>query len=219
VAAPAGLALGGGAEMIMGCDAVRAFAELYMGCVEVGVGVIPAGGGCLCMLERFCGDLPDDPNIDPMPFIQRAFMNIAMAKVAVGADDARKLGMLRKTDGVTLNRDLLLHDAKQMVLGMARAGYRRPRPINFRLPGENGAAVIRWFVDNMRLGNHISDHDFLIASKLANILCGGDTSTRVKVSQQRIMDLEREAFMSLCGEEKTQARIQHMLQKNKPLRN
>ena len=217
--APAGLALGGGAEMVMGADVTCAFAETYMGLVELGVGLIPGGGGTLEMLERFCGQLPDDPGFDPLPFLKGAFMNIGMAQVAVGAEDARKLGMLRPQDKVTLNRDLLVHNAKQTVLGMFRSGYRRPRAINFRLPGANGAASFRWFLDGMVKGKQITEHEYKIASKLAWVLCGGDTSTRAKVSQQQILDLEREAFLSLCGEPKTHERMQHMLQFNKPLRN
>lgn len=219
VVAPAGLTLGGGAEITFGADAVRAHAETYIGLVEVGVGLIPGGGGTLEMLERFCGQLPDDPGLDPMPFIRQAFNLIGMAQVATSADQAKRWGMLRPHDGVTLNRDLLLHDAKQTVLGLSRAGYRRPRPIDFRLPGPSASTTIRWFVDNMRQGEQISDHDYKIAAKLAWVLCGGDTSTRRKVSQQEILDLEREAFLSLCGEAKTQERIQYMLTNNKPLRN
>jgi 3-hydroxyacyl-CoA dehydrogenase len=205
--------------MVMGCDAVRAFAELYMGLVEVGVGLIPGGGGTLEMLERFCGNMPDDPGFDPVKMIQGAFMNIGMAKVAIGAEDARKLNMLRPHDQITLNRDLLFHDAKQTVLGMARAGYRKPRPVTFRLPGPDGAATIRWVLDTMKRGNQITEHEFKIASKLAWVLCGGDTSTRVRVGQQQLLDLEREAFLSLCGEPKSLERMQHMLTTNKPLRN
>jgi 3-hydroxyacyl-CoA dehydrogenase len=219
VTAPAGLALGGGAEMVMGADAVRAHAELYMGLVEVGVGLIPGGGGTLEMLERFCGNLPDDPGFDPLPFIRGAFQNIAMARVSVGAEDGRKLGLLRPQDGVTLSRDLLIHDAKQTVLGLARAGYRRPRPMTFRLPGANGAASFRWFLTTMREGHQITEHELKIASKLAWVLCGGETTTRLRVSQQRILDLEKEAFLSLCGEPKSQERMEHMLKNNKPLRN
>ncbi len=219
VTAPAGLALGGGAEVAMAGDAIRAHAELYMGLVELGVGVIPAGGGCLEMVERFMAGAPDDPSFDPLPNLKGAFMNIGMAKVSVGAEEARTLGMLRPHDGITLNRDLLIHDAKQTALGMARAGYRRPRPLKFRLPGASGAAAFRWFLDGMKRGSQITEHEFKIASKLVWILCGGDTSTRVKVTQQHILDLEREAFLSLCGEPKTQERMQYMLQKNKPLRN
>jgi 3-hydroxyacyl-CoA dehydrogenase len=219
VAAPAGLALGGGAEMVMGCDGVQAFAELYMGLVEMGVGLIPGGGGTLEMLERFCGGLPDDPSFDPLPHLKGAFMNIGMAKVCVGAEEGRKFNMLRPSDGITLNRDLLIHDAKQRVLGMSRAGYRKPRPIKFRLPGKSGAAAFIWFLDSMMRGNQITEHEFKMGSKLSHVLCGGDTSTRAKVTQQHILDLEREVFLSLCGEPKSQERMQYMLTNNKPLRN
>jgi 3-hydroxyacyl-CoA dehydrogenase len=219
VTAPAGLALGGGAELAMAGDAARCYAETYMGLVEIGVGVIPAGGGCWALLERFCGNLPDDPSIDPMPAIKQAFTNIAMAKVSVGADDARVNGFLRNVDRITFNRDQLIYDAKQTVLGLARAGYRRPRPTMLRLPGENGATAFKWFVDGMVKGEQVTEHEAMIAGKLARILTGGDTSTRLKVGYQQVYDLEREAFMSLAGEKKTQERMQHMLQKGKPLRN
>ena len=219
VTAPAGLALGGGAEMVMGADAVRAHAELYMGLVEIGVGLIPAGGGCLEMVERFCAGLPDDPGFDPLPFLKLAFGNIAMGKVSTGAEDARKLGLLRPTDAVSLSRDLHLYEAKQTVLGMARAGYRRPRPLSFRLPGAAGAAAFRWALDNMRSGHQITDHEHKIGCKIAWVLCGGETTTRMRTSQQRILELEKQAFLSLCGEPKTQERIKHMLEKGKPLRN
>ena len=219
VVAPAGLALGGGTEVVLGADVVRAHAETYMGLVEIGVGVIPAGGGCWHLLERFCGSLPDDPALDPMPFIKQAFTNIAMAKVSVGADDAKQLGFLRSFDPITFNRDRLIFDAKQTVLGLARAGYRRPRPTMLRLPGADGAASFRWFVDGMLRGEQVTEHEAKIAGKLARVLTGGDTSTRIKVGHQHILDLEREAFMSLVSEPKTQARMQHMLQKGRPLRN
>ncbi|PIE65978.1 MAG: crotonase [Deltaproteobacteria bacterium] len=219
VTAPAGLALGGGAELAMAGDAARCHAETYMGLVEIGVGVIPAGGGCWALLERFCGNLPDDPAIDPMPAIKQAFTNIAMAKVSVGADDARVNGFLRDVDRITFNRDQLLYDAKQTVLGLARAGYRRPRPTMLRLPGENGATAFKWFVDGMVKGEQVTEHEAMIAGKLARILTGGDTCTRLKTGYQQVYDLEREAFLSLVGEKKTQERMQHMLQKGKPLRN
>lgn len=219
VVAPAGLALGGGAELVMAGDAVRAHAETYMGLVEIGVGLVPAGGGCWAMLERFCGNLPDDASIDPMPAIKQAFTNIAMAKVSVGADDARVNGFLRHHDQITFNRDHVLFDAKQTVLGMARAGYRPQRPTMLRLPGDNGATAFKWFVDGLEKGEQVTAHEALIAGKLARILTGGDTTTRLKVGYQEIYDLEREAFLSLAGEDKTQKRMQHMLQKGKPLRN
>lgn len=219
VAAPAGLALGGGAEVVMSTDAVRSHMDLFIGLVEVGVGLIPAAGGCLRMLDRYCSQLPDDPAIDPMPFIQEIFKLVAMGTVCTGAHDAKLKGFLRPHDAITANRDLLIHDAKQTVLGMARAGYRPPRPLTLRLPGPGGATNLKWFVDNLRRGEQVSDHDFKIASKLAWVLCGGETSVRVKVDEQYILDLEREVFLSLCGEKKTQERIQHMLTAKKPLRN
>ncbi|MCK5797886.1 MAG: 3-hydroxyacyl-CoA dehydrogenase/enoyl-CoA hydratase family protein [Deltaproteobacteria bacterium] len=219
VVAPAGLALGGGAELAMAGDATRAHAETYMGLVEIGVGLIPSGGGCWALLERFCGNLPDDPGLDPLPAIKQAFTNIAMAKVSVGSDDARNLGFLRPVDQITFNRDHVLHDAKETVLGLARAGYRPPRPTMLRLPGENGATAFKWFVDGMTKGLHITEHEALIAGKLARILTGGDTTTRLKVGYEKIYELEKEAFLSLAGEKKTQERMQHMLQKGKPLRN
>ena len=219
VTAPAGLALGGGAEIAMGGDAMRPAAELYMGLVELGVGLIPAGGGCLEMLERFMAGAPDDPSFNPLPLIQGAFMNIGMAKVCVGAEEGRTFSMLRPHDQITLNPELLFHNAKETVLGMARAGYRQPRPAKFRLPGANGYTAIQWGLDGMARGGQITQHEFKIAGMLARVLCGGDTSMRVKVGQQHILDLEREVFLKLCGEPKSQERIQHMLTKNKPLRN
>jgi 3-hydroxyacyl-CoA dehydrogenase len=120
---------------------------------------------------------------------------------------------------VTLRRENLVHDAKQAVLGMSRAGWRRPRPMTFRLPGHSGQAMFEWFVYNLKVSHHASEHDEKIMRHLSNILCGGDTSTAVGVSEQHLLDLEREAFLSLCGEPKTQERMQYMLMNNKPLRN
>jgi 3-hydroxyacyl-CoA dehydrogenase len=220
VTAPFGLALGGGAEIAMQGAAARAHAELYMGQVEAGVGVIPAGGGCKELLARALGHLPDA--IDPFPFVQQIFMTIALGKVSTSAEEARAMGFLRvdeALDGVTLNRDHLLHDAKETVLGLSRAGYRRPRARTFRLPGESGYATLRSALQQMKAAHQVSDHDVLVGSKLAWILCGGRVSTSARVTEQQILDLEREAFVSLVGEPKTQERIQYMLMNNKPLRN
>ena len=220
VTAPFGLALGGGAEIAMQGAAARAHAELYMGLVEAGVGLIPAGGGCKELLARALGHLPDGPSpIDPFPFVQQIFMTIAMGKVSLSAEEARAMGMLRESDQVSLNRDHLLHDAKQTVLGLARAGYRRPRPRTFRLPGESGYATLRSALQQMRAAHQISDHDVIVGSKLAWVLCGGRVSPQTRVTEQYVLDLEREAFVSLCGEAKTQERMQFMLMNNKPLRN
>jgi 3-hydroxyacyl-CoA dehydrogenase len=219
VAAPAGLALGGGCEIVMAAPAVRAHCELYIGLVEVGVGVIPAGGGCMNLLKRWMAGAPDDASFDPIPMIKQTFMAIGLAKICTSAEEARENKILRAQDGVTLRRENLFHDAKQIVLGMYKAGYRRERPATFRLPGMSGAAMFEWFVFNLKAGKQASDHDEKVMRHLARILCGGDTAQYAPVSEQHILDLEREAFMSLCGEQKTQERMQYMLMNNKPLRN
>ncbi|MBI5482785.1 MAG: 3-hydroxyacyl-CoA dehydrogenase/enoyl-CoA hydratase family protein [Deltaproteobacteria bacterium] len=219
VAAPAGLALGGGAEMVLAAPFVRAHCELYIGLVEVGVGVIPAGGGCMNMLKRWMAGIPDDASYDPIPMIKQAFMTIGLANVATSAEEAREAKFLLPQDGVTLRRENLIHDAKQVALGMWKAGYRRPRPATFRLPGKSGGAMFEWFVYNLKAGHQASEHDEKVMKHLTRILCGGDTSQYARVSEQHILDLEREAFLSLCGEPKSQERMQYMLMNNKPLRN
>ncbi|MFO0576590.1 MAG: 3-hydroxyacyl-CoA dehydrogenase/enoyl-CoA hydratase family protein [Polyangia bacterium] len=217
VVAPAGLALGGGAEVTLHGDAVRAHAELYIGLVEVGVGLLPGGGGCKEILCRLLGNLPD--NADPFPMVQRAFETIGLAKVATSAEEARSAGFLRDTDSVTFNRDHLTYDAKQLALGMLRAGYRAPRPHKIRLPGPSGYANIRSSLQMMLEAHQILPHDLVVGSALAKVLTGGNTSPTVKLSEQQLLDLEREQFLKLCGEEKTRERMQYMLQHNKPLRN
>jgi 3-hydroxyacyl-CoA dehydrogenase len=193
--------------------------ETYIGLVEVGVGFIPAGGGCMNLLKRWMAGAPDDASFDPIPMIKQTFMAIGLAKICTSAEEARENKILRAQDGVTLRRENLFHDAKQIVLGMYKAGYRRERPATFRLPGMSGAAMFEWFVFNLKAGKQASDHDEKVMRHLARILCGGDTAQYAPVSEQHILDLEREAFMSLCGEQKTQERMQYMLMNNKPLRN
>jgi 3-hydroxyacyl-CoA dehydrogenase len=217
VTAPYGLALGGGAEVSMQAAACRAHAELYMGLVEVGVGLIPAGGGCKELLARALSDLPDDA--DPFPHVKKIFFNVAMAKVSMSAEEARGMGMLNPHDQITFNRDYLLHDAKQTALGMARAGYRPLRKRTFRVPGEGGYGAALSAVQMMKEAHAISEHDMKVSAKLAYVMCGGDVPNNVRVSEEHILGLEREAFLSLCGEEKTQARMQAMLMSGKPLRN
>lgn len=217
VTAPFGLTLGGGAEVAMHGAACRASAELYMGLVEAGVGVIPAGGGCKELLARHLSDLPDDA--DPFPFVKRIFFNVAMGKVSFSAEEARQMGMLAPQDQITFNRDYLLHDAKQTALGMAQAGYKPARRRMFRVPGEGGYGAALSAVQAMHESHAISEHDMKVAGKLAYVLCGGDVPANVKVHEDHILGLEREAFLSLCGEQKTQERMQHMLMKGKPLRN
>jgi 3-hydroxyacyl-CoA dehydrogenase len=219
VTAPFGLTLGGGAEVTMGGNAVQAAAELYMGLVEVGVGLIPGGGGNLMLMRNVFGAAAGNKDFDPLPFLKKLFLTIGTAKVATSAEEAREAGFLSAQDGISMNRDFLLSDAKERCLGMAKAGFRPPRQTHFYLPGRSGAATIDMLLYDMQLNHQISEHDRLIGKKLASVLTGGDTSTGALVSEQQLLDLELEAFLSLCGEKKTQERIMFMLEKGKPLRN
>lgn len=219
VAAPFGLALGGGAEVILGCQHVRAAAELYVGCVEVGVGLIPAGGGCMELAARATRQLTDDPQADLFPLMRGVIEMLARARVATSAEEARDLGYIRPQDGVSMSRDTLIADAKDVVMGLARAGYRPPPPRRLRVMGESGAATFRSALRNLASAHQISEHDAKIGGHLARVLSGGSVPAGALVSEQHILDLEREAFLSLCGEPKTRERIQHMLSTGKPLRN
>lgn len=219
VAAPFDLTLGGGAEMALWCNKIRAHAELYMGLVEVGVGLLPGGGGNIEMLARTLEGAVDDANFPTEQMIRRALETVAMAKVATSAEEAREMMFLDKTDGVTLNRKHVLAAAKAEAIGMADGGFVPPRRRTFRLPGKSAYATFEMALGSMRDGHFISDHDLKIALKVAHVMTGGDTSPRVRVSEQHLLDLERAAFLSLCGEEKTLERIAYMLETNKPLRN
>ncbi|MCY1021334.1 3-hydroxyacyl-CoA dehydrogenase/enoyl-CoA hydratase family protein [Pyxidicoccus sp. MSG2] len=219
VTAPFNLTLGGGSEVTMGGNAIQASAELYMGLVEVGVGLIPGGGGNMQLLRNVFGPYAAEKDFDALPFLKKVFLAIGMAKVATSAEEAREIGFLSPQDGITSNRDFLLSDAKARVLGMANAGFKAPRPTRFRLPGASGAATIDMMLYDMELNGQVSAHDRKIAQKLARVLTGGDTSPSVLVTEERLLELEAEAFLSLCGEEKTQDRLQHMIEKGKPLRN
>jgi 3-hydroxyacyl-CoA dehydrogenase len=219
VAAPFGLTLGGGAEVTMGANAIQAAAELYMGLVEVGVGLIPGGGGNMQLLRNLYGPFATDKDFDPLPFLKKAFLSIGTAKVATSAEEAREAGFLSSRDGISLNRDFLLADAKARVLGMANAGFRPPRATHFRLSGRSGAATIDMMLYDMEQNGQISAYDRHIGQKLATVLTGGDVSTSAPVTEEHLLELEREAFLSLCGEEKTQARMAHLLETGKPLRN
>jgi 3-hydroxyacyl-CoA dehydrogenase len=227
VAAPFGLALGGGCEVVMAADAARAAAETYIGLVEVGVGLIPAGGGCKNMLLNCEAALQakgqkvwmSTGDGGPFPKVQQAFQRIAFAKVATSAKEAVEENYLRPTDKISLNRDTLLHDAKQDVLAMAK-NYTQPVPReDILLPGIGGVMAVKSSIRSFLALGQISEHDALIAEKLAHVLCGGHMPTQGYVTEQRILDLEREAFLELCGTQKTQERIQYMLMNNKPLRN
>jgi 3-hydroxyacyl-CoA dehydrogenase len=219
VAAPAGLALGGGAEVIMGCQTVRAFAELYVGAVEVGVGLIPAGGGCMEMAARASARASDDPQFDILSLVRGPYLTLATARVAASAEEARDLGFLRQGDSVSMARETLIADAKELALGLARAGYRPPPPRLIRVIGEGGAATLRAALHNLEGAHQISAHDAKIGAQLARVLAGGSVPAGAAVTEQHMLDLEREAFLSLCGEPKTRERIQHMLSKGEPLRN
>jgi 3-hydroxyacyl-CoA dehydrogenase len=207
VVAPAGLALGGGCEMALHADRVQAAAETYIGLVEVGVGLLPAGGGTKELLIR-------------MPNPQRAFETIGFGKVSASAADARKIGYLRDVDGVTMNRDALLADAKAVALERVRTGYQPPQMrTDIRVGGADVFATLSLGVHLALRAGRISEHDALIGRKIARVLAGGDLPSVGVVTEQRLLDLEREGFLSLCGEPKTLERIAYTLKTGKTLRN
>jgi 3-hydroxyacyl-CoA dehydrogenase len=219
VSAPCQYTLGGGAELAMASAASQAYAETYMGLVEVGVGLVPAGGGCLRLVERFTSGVADISGVDLLPLIGEASLNIAMAKTSTSAAEARVLRYLRPTDGISFNRDFLLYEAKQRAVGLAQAGYRPPLPVPLRVAGYDAAQTIGMRIWGMVAGKFASEHDALIAKKIAHILCGGMVAEGTLVTEQHILDLEREAFLQLCGEKRTHERVEHMLKTGKPLRN
>jgi len=218
VIAPYGLTLGGGAEIAMAGQQMQMAAETYCGLVEVGVGLLPGGGGNKEVLIRMMEHLPSGTDLSPLPLVQKAFELIALAKVSSSARDAQSLGYARMRDGVSINRDHLLADAKTAALNLARSFIPLSQQ---RVPvvGENGAALFKMGVYGMQKSGYISAHDVLIAKQVIRVLTGGTAAGGSLVSEQYLLDLEREAFLSLCGEAKTQARMQHMLQTGKPLRN
>lgn len=219
VTAPYGLTLGGGCEVTMGGNAQQAAAETYIGLVEFGVGLIPGGGGNMQLLRNLFGAQAGNKDFDALPYLKKAFLNIGMAKVATSAEEAKEAGFLTMDAGISMNRDHQLADAKARAIGMAEAGFTPPRATTFFLPGPSGAATIDMLLYDMVLNHQISDHDRLIGKKLASVLTGGNVSPTTPVTEQHLLDLELEAFLSLCGEAKTQDRIQFMLEKGKPLRN
>jgi 3-hydroxyacyl-CoA dehydrogenase len=219
VVAPAGLCFGGGTEMALHGDRVQAAAETYMGLVEVGVGLIPAGGGTKEMLVRAMQQLPT-PQSDPLPYVQKAFETVALAKVSASGPDALRLGYLADTDGFTMNRERLIADAKAKALERVRAGYVKPAPRPaIPVGGASVAAALKLGVHLAWRAGRASDHDALIGRRLAHIFAGGDAPHATTVSEQHLLDLEREAFLALLGERKTLERIQHTLKSGKPLRN
>jgi 3-hydroxyacyl-CoA dehydrogenase len=219
VVAPFGLSLGGGCEMTLHADKVQAHAELYTGMVEFGVGLIPGGGGSKEFALRLSDGLSEgDIEINAL---RERFLTIGQAKVSTSAAEAFDLGILRHgKDSITLNRSRLLTDAKNAVLEMNATGYTMPeKRKDIRVMGKSGLGIIQVGANTMYSGHYISEHDQLISQKLGYILCGGDLSAPTLVSEQYLLDLEREAFLSLCGEKKTLERIQSILTSGKPLRN
>jgi 3-hydroxyacyl-CoA dehydrogenase len=216
IVATAGLTLAGGCEIALHGDRIQAAAETYIGLAEVGVGLIPAGGGTKEMMARFAESSPDDL-LAPM---QRAFETIGFAKVSTSAPHALQLGYLRETDGITMNRERLIADAKAVALGRVRDGYRPPPPrTSVPVGGESLLAALKLGVHLAWKAGRIGDHDAVIGRALAGVLAGGALPHRSTVSEEYLLDLEREAFLRLCGERKTLERIQHTLTTGKPLRN
>ncbi|QHT67869.1 3-hydroxyacyl-CoA dehydrogenase/enoyl-CoA hydratase family protein [Rhodocytophaga rosea] len=218
VVAPHGMTLGGGCEMVMHADRVQAAAETYIGLVEVGVGLIPGGGGTKEMTLRV-SDRIEAGDVE-LNALQNSFMNIAQAKVSTSAQEAFDMHILRRGDEITLNRNRLIADAKTAVLDLVEQGYTQPLPRkDIKVQGKTGLALFKTGVFGMLTGRYISEHDAKIANKIAYVMCGGDLSYPQLVSEQYLLDLEREAFLSLTGEKKTLERIQSILQGGKPLRN
>jgi 3-hydroxyacyl-CoA dehydrogenase len=219
VIAPAGMTLGGGCEITMHGSRVVAAGETYIGLVELGVGVIPAGGGTTEYMRRIINPCMRIPGVDIFPSLQQAFLQIGQAKVATSAEEARQMYILGPADRIVINREHLLAEAKREAVHLAAAGYHPPTPELIYAGGREALAALRIGAWTFKEGKYITEYDGVIATKLANVMSGGDLSRPTWVSEQYILDLECEAFLSLCGDERTQARLFTMLQTGKPLRN
>ncbi len=221
VAAPYGLTLGGGCEVCLGADKIVAHSELYMGLVEIGVGLLPAGGGCLNLWKRYINALPGPvlKDIDLAKLFIPAFMNIAMAKVSGSAAGARKNGYLTASDRIINNRDLQIGEAKKDVLKLVDEGYAPPRKNPVKVLGQAAVGMINAEIFNMQSGKFLSEYDAFLAKRIAHVFSGGVVRDNGQVMEEDILRLEREAFTDFCREEKTVARIDHMLKTGKPLRN
>ncbi len=218
VAAPFAMTLGGGCEFSLHADAINAYAETYMGLVEIGVGLIPAGGGTKEMCLRAV-ELARHGDIDPTPFIFKYFKQIGMATVSMGAAEMYELNYMRRGDSISMDLDRLIADAKQKVLGLA-VNYRPQKPLdNIPAPGRNIAASIKTSLWNMEQGGYVTAYEKEIGGIIADTICGGDVAAGTMISEDYLLQLERQAFLKLCGNKKTAERIQHMLKKGKPLRN
>jgi 3-hydroxyacyl-CoA dehydrogenase len=219
VAAPHGLSLGGGCEIPLHAARIHAAAETYIGLVETGVGLIPGGGGTKEMLIRSNEHAAGADSLDWMHALRPIFQNIAMAKVSTSGEEARSLGYLRPQDLIAMNRDRQIADAKQTALALVRAGYHPPAPAEIQVLGEEFFAAAKLAIHMMIRGEYATEYDGVVARKLAYVMAGGSITAPQTVPEQYILDLEREAFVSLCGERKTQERIAHTLKTGKPLRN
>ncbi len=219
VIAPAGMALGGGAEVVMHAGRVVAGAELYAGLVEIGMGLIPAGGGTKEMLRRVLNPIMRTKNTEALPGLQRVFEQIGLAKVSTSAEEARDLGILNPGDRVVMNRDLLLAEAKKEALHLAATGYHPPIPEQIYAAGRDALGALRVGIYLMKEGGYITEYEAQVGAKLAAVMTGGELSSPTWVSEQYILDLERETFVSLCGEAKTMERIWTFLQSGKRIRN
>jgi 3-hydroxyacyl-CoA dehydrogenase len=227
VAAPQGMALGGGCEISLHAAKIHAAAEAYIGLVEAGVGLIPGGGGSKEMMIRANENASSGDELDLFHALKPIFENIATAKVGTSAAEVRQLGYLRRTDTYSINRERLVEDAKQTALALTRSGWKPAAPTwqegaqntQIKVLGESFLATAKMAIHLMVRGGYASDYDAHVARKLANILAGGPLSAPQMVNEQYLLDLEREAFVSLCGEKKTQERIAHTLKTGKPLRN
>jgi len=217
VIAPHGMALGGGAEVVLSGNRVHAAAESYIGLVEVGAGLLPAGGGCLRLYRRHARALPDPK--DPYPALRKTFETIGMGKASSSAEEATELGFLGPADGWSMNGDHRVAAAKAIALSLARSGFTPPHPSAIPVMGRGGIALIESALYNMHEGRFISEHDRKIGREIAGVLSGGDVAGPTTVSEQHILDLERESFLRLCGEPKTHERIEALLKTGKPLRN
>ncbi len=219
VAAPFGRTLAGGTEFCLPSTRVQAAAETYMGLVETGAGLIPAGGGTTEMVRRVSAKIPEGVDADLVPLVRWVFETIALAKVSTSAEEARTLGYLRDYDGISMNGDRLIADAKAVALAVSRAGFQPPLREPIRVVGERGLGVLEAYLYLLKTAGQISDHDQLVGRKLAFVVCGGRVPYGSAVSEEYLHDLEREAFLSLLGQPKTQERMRHILQTGRPLRN
>ncbi|MBU2629432.1 MAG: enoyl-CoA hydratase/isomerase family protein, partial [Proteobacteria bacterium] len=221
VAAPYGMTLGGGCESCLGADRMVAHAELYMGLVEIGVGLLPAGGGTMNLWKKYVDALPGGvaKNIDLSKLFIAAFMNVAMAKISTSAAQAGTLGYLGLSDRIVFNRDNLIGEAKKEVLKMVGDGYIPPMKKPLKVIGNTGWGIVNASILNMLSGGYMSEHDAFLAKRIAYVMSGGDVNKNSMIDEETILKLERDAFVDFCKEEKTVARIDHMLKTGKPLRN